>query len=134
MTRRIAQLIEEQENRSKLFHTRDPDVEATRTLEDPQKTEVPIPDKEEILPLSPRREPQQRAVTMLKEDRNQNEKRQTELKITGKKARKISKKRAKIEKLQKAPEGASQKENLQNGSFVGISEQRPMALRHGEAI
>jgi hypothetical protein len=36
---------------------------------------------------------------MLKEDRNQNEKRQTELKITGKKARKISKKRDKIEKL-----------------------------------
>jgi hypothetical protein len=134
MTRRIAQLIEEQENRSKLFRTRDPDVEATRTLEDPQKTEVPIPDKEEILPLSPRREPQQRAVTMLKEDRNQNEKRQTELKITGKKARKISKKRDKIEKLQKAPEGASQKENLQNGSFVGISEQRHRSLRRGEAI
>jgi hypothetical protein len=46
MTRRIAQLIEEWENRSKLFHTRDPNVEVIRTLEDPQKTEVPIPDKE----------------------------------------------------------------------------------------
>jgi hypothetical protein len=122
MTRRIAQLIEEQENRSKLFRTRNTDVEATRTLEDPQKTEVPIPDKEEILPLSPRKEPQQRAMTMLKEDRNHNEKRQIKLNITVKKARKISKKRAKIENLQKSPEGASQKENLQNESFPGISE------------
>jgi hypothetical protein len=49
---------------------------------------------------------------MLKEDRNQNEKRQTELKITRKKARKISKKRDNIENIQKAPEGALQKENL----------------------
>ena len=56
MTRRIAQLIEEHENISKLFLTRNHDVEATRTLEDPQKTEVPIPDKDEVLPLSPRKE------------------------------------------------------------------------------
>jgi hypothetical protein len=34
MTRMIAYLIEEQENRSKLLNTRDPDVEAARTLED----------------------------------------------------------------------------------------------------
>jgi hypothetical protein len=134
MTRKIAQLIEEQENRSKLFDTRDPDVEAARTLGDPQKTEVLTPDKEEVLPLNPRKESQQRAVTMLKEDKNQNGKRHTETKLTGKKARKLSKKRAKIEKLQKIPEGTSQKENLQNWSFVGISEQRHMALRHGEAI
>jgi hypothetical protein len=71
---------------------------------------------------------------MLKEDRNQNGKRQTELKITGKKARKLSKKRVKIEKLQEIPDGTSQKENSQNGSFARISEQRPMALRRGEAI
>jgi hypothetical protein len=45
MTRRIAHLIEEQENRSKLFHTRDPDVKVARILEDPQKIEVPVPDK-----------------------------------------------------------------------------------------
>jgi hypothetical protein len=36
---------------------------------------------------------------MLKEDKNQNGKIHTESKLTGKKARKISKKRAKIEKL-----------------------------------
>jgi hypothetical protein len=40
MTRRIMHLIEEQENRSKLLNTRDPDVEATRTPKDSQKTEV----------------------------------------------------------------------------------------------
>jgi hypothetical protein len=134
MARRIAQLIEEQENRSKLVVTRNIDVEAARTLGDPQKTEVLTPDKEEVLPLNPRKESQQRAVTMLKDDKNQNGKETTETKLTGKKARKLSKKRDKIEKLQKIPEGTSQKENLQNWSFVGISEQRHMALRHGEAI
>jgi hypothetical protein len=71
---------------------------------------------------------------MSKEDKNQNGKRNTETKLTGKKARKLSKKRAKIEHLQKVPEGTSQKENLQNWSFVEISEQRHMALHHGEAI
>ena len=63
MTRRISHLIEEQENRSKLFNTRDPDVEDAKTLEDSQKTEVPISDKEEVLPLSSRRESQQCEVT-----------------------------------------------------------------------
>jgi hypothetical protein len=58
MTRRITHLIEAQENRSKLFSTRDPDVKAARTLEDPQKTEVPIIDKEEALPLNLRKESQ----------------------------------------------------------------------------
>ena len=71
---------------------------------------------------------------MLKEDRNQNGKRQTELKITGKKARNLSKKRTNIEKLQEIPDGTSQKQNLQNLSFATISEQRPMELRRGEAI
>jgi hypothetical protein len=77
MTRRITQLIEEQNNRSKLFSTRDPDVEVARTLEDPQKIEVPIPDKEY----------QQREVTILKEDKNHNKKRHTKTNLTGKKAR-----------------------------------------------
>jgi hypothetical protein len=107
MTRRIAQLIEEQENRSKLFDTRDPDVKAVGTSEDSQNTEVPIPKKQKVLPLSPRKESQQRTVTMLKEDKNQNGKETTETKLTGKKARKLSKKRAKSEKLQKILEGTS---------------------------
>jgi hypothetical protein len=50
MTRKITQLIEEQENKSKLFDTRDPDVEAARTLEDSQKTEVPIQIKKRYYP------------------------------------------------------------------------------------
>jgi hypothetical protein len=73
-------------------------------------------------------------MTMSKEDKNQNGKRTTETKLNGKKARKLSKKKAKLEKLQKVPKGTSQTEHLQNWNFVGISEQRHMALHHGEAI
>jgi hypothetical protein len=80
------------------------------------------------------KESQQREVTMLKGDKNQNGKRNTETKITGKKARKLSKKREKIEKLQNVPEGTSQKEGLKNWNFIKISEQRNMALRHDEEI
>ena len=99
MTRRITYLIEEYENGSKVFDTRYLDVEVGKTLEYPQKTEVPIPDKEEVLPLNPRKESQQHTMTMLKDDKNQNGKETIEMKLTGKKARKLSKKKAKIEKL-----------------------------------
>jgi hypothetical protein len=51
-------------------------------------------------------------VTMSKENKNQNGKRITETKLTGKNTRKLSKKRANIDRLQKIIEGASQKENL----------------------
>jgi hypothetical protein len=71
---------------------------------------------------------------MSKEDKNHNGKRNIETKLTGKKDRKLSKKRDKIEKLQKDIEGTLQKENLQNWSFVRISTQRQMALHHGEEI
>jgi hypothetical protein len=84
--------------------------------------------------LNLRKESQQCEVTMPKEAKDQNGKRHTETNLTRKKARKLSKKRAKINKLQKVPEGTSQKENLQNWSFTGISEQRRMALRHNEEI
>jgi hypothetical protein len=134
MTRRITHLIEEQENQEKLFKTRDLDVEVARTQEDSQNTEVPTPDKEEVLPLNLRKESQQREVTLPKGDKNQNGKRNTKTKLTGKKARKLSKKKAKIEKLQKVLEGTSQKENLQNWNFVRISEHCHMALRHGKEI
>jgi hypothetical protein len=56
MTRRIAHLIEEQKNRSKLVNTRDLDVEVARTLKHPQKIEVPILDKEEASPSNLRKE------------------------------------------------------------------------------
>jgi hypothetical protein len=71
---------------------------------------------------------------MSKEDNNQNGKIHTEMKLTGKKDRNISKKRAKIDKFQKFPEETSQKRNLQNWSFVEISKQRHMELRHGDTI
>jgi hypothetical protein len=71
---------------------------------------------------------------MPQEDKNQNGKRHTESKLTGKKARNLSNKRAKIDKLQKVPEGTSQTEILQNLNFVEITEQRHMALFHGKAI
>jgi hypothetical protein len=99
MTRRIAQLIEEKENISKQYHTRNPDVKAIRTREDTQKTKVFISDKEEMLYMNPKKEPEQREVTISKENKSHNGKRTTEKKLTGKKARRLSKKKAKIEKL-----------------------------------
>ena len=56
MTRRITQLIEEQENKSKLPDTRSPYVKVARAVEDSQKIEVSISDIEELLPLSLKRE------------------------------------------------------------------------------
>jgi hypothetical protein len=104
------------------------------TLEYPQKTKVPILDADEVLPLISKKESQQCEVTVPKEDKNQNEKRNTEMKLTGKKAGKLIKKRAKTEKLQKVLEGTSQKENLQNWNFVGILELCHMELPHGKEI
>jgi hypothetical protein len=83
MTRRIAHLIEEQENRSKLLRTRNLDVEVERTQEDSQKSRAPTPDREEVLPLNPMKESQQREVTMPKGDKNQNGKRNTETRSQG---------------------------------------------------
>jgi hypothetical protein len=99
MTRRIAHLIEEQENQEKLFQTRDLDVKVGRTLEDRQKIEVPIPGTNEVLTFISRKKPQQHEVTLSKEDKNQNGKRNSETKLTGKKAIKLSKKRDNIENL-----------------------------------
>jgi hypothetical protein len=60
------------------------------------------------------KESHQHEVTMLSTDETQNGKRNIEMQITGKKARKLSKKRAKLEKLQEVPKGTSQKEGFQN--------------------
>jgi hypothetical protein len=98
-------LIEEQENRLKLPDTRIPDVEATGKSEDIPKDEIYTLDKEEVIHLNPRRRSQQREVTMPKENKNQNGKITTETNLMGKKVRKLSKKKVKIEKLQRAPEG-----------------------------
>jgi hypothetical protein len=53
MTRRITHLFEEQENISKLFKTKNLDVEVERTQEDSQKNEAPTLDREEVFPLNP---------------------------------------------------------------------------------
>jgi hypothetical protein len=134
MTRRIAYLMEEQENISKLLDTRDLDVEAIRELKEPKKTKIPNPYVEGVLPLDLKKESQQCEVIMSREDRNWNENRPIELKTTGKKARKLSKKKAKIEKLQEIPGGTLQKEKSQKLNFAEISEQQHMALCRGEAI
>jgi hypothetical protein len=59
---------------------------------------------------------------MPKENKNQNGKRTTEMKLTGKKDRKLSKKKPKTNIPQKFTKETSQKENLTNWSFTGTSE------------
>jgi hypothetical protein len=122
LIRRIAHLIGEQENKSKLLRTRNLDVEVERKQEDSQTSRTPTPDREDILLSNPMIESQQREVTMPKEDKNQNGKRDTKMNITRKKARRLSNKRSKVEKLQNFPEGTSQTKGLQNWNFVEISE------------
>jgi hypothetical protein len=134
MTRRIAQLIEEWENKLNIFDTRSPDVKAARTLEDSQKIEVSVLDIEVVLPLNPRKESQQCEVPIPKENKNQNGKRTIETKLTLKNDRKMSKNKDNIERLQQDPEGTSQKENLQNLNFIEISEQRHRPLHRGKEI
>jgi len=70
MNRRIAQLIEEQKNKSNIFNTKDLDAKVARTQEDYHKIEVPTPDREDVLPLNSRKESPQQGVTMPKEDKN----------------------------------------------------------------
>jgi hypothetical protein len=70
MTRRIAHLIEEQENRSQIFKTIKLVVEVGITQEDSQNTKAPTLDREEVLPLNPRKESQQREIIMPKGDKN----------------------------------------------------------------
>jgi hypothetical protein len=55
----------------------------------------------EVLSLNPLKEHQHHEVTTLRTYKNKNGKRNPETQITGKKARKLSKKKAKLEKLQR---------------------------------
>jgi hypothetical protein len=96
MSRRISYLMKEKEDRPKPLNTRDLGIEVIRKSEEPQKTEIPNPYDEGVLPLDMKKEPKHREVTMSREDKNQNGKRMTETKLTGKKARKLGKKRSKI--------------------------------------
>ena len=58
MTRRITHLIEEQENKLKLFKTKNLDVEVEQTQEDSQKNGEPTLDREEVLALNPTKDHQ----------------------------------------------------------------------------
>jgi len=112
-------LIEEQEGKSKKLRTRDRVVEAEKTQENLknlsiQESRRPTLDRKEVLPLKPMIESHQCEVTMLSTDKNQNGKRNTKTQITEKKARKLSKKREKIENMQEVLEETSQKVGLQN--------------------
>jgi len=71
---------------------------------------------------------------MLREDKSTNGNRNPETQITWKKARKISKKKATLERLQEVPVNISQEVGLQKLNIARIAEQRRMTLRHGKAI
>jgi hypothetical protein len=64
MARKLAHLLEEQENQSKLLRTRDLDVEVERTHEDlkhlsVQESRAPTPEREKVLPSNPMKDPPQ---------------------------------------------------------------------------
>jgi hypothetical protein len=108
-----------------------------------QERRIPTLDliREEVLTLNPLRAHQQCEVTMLGEDKNRNGKRipetVRETQITGKKERKLSKKKSKLEKLQEVTENkwkTSQEAGLQDLNLVGTTEPRRMGLHPDEAI
>jgi hypothetical protein len=76
----------------------------------------------------------QHEVTLPREGKNQNGKRNPITQITRTKDRKLSKKKEKLEKLQDVPKRTPQKEGLHNWNSIGISKQRILALLQGEAI
>jgi hypothetical protein len=65
----------------------------------------------EVLFINPLKEHQQREVTTLRTYKNENVKINLETQFTGKKERKLSKKKEKLEKLQ-VPENTSQETDL----------------------
>jgi hypothetical protein len=99
-----------------------------------QESREPTPEtvREEVLSLNLVKYPQQCEVTMLRKDKNNNGKRNPETWIIGKKSRKISKKKEKLEKLQEVPKRTSQKEGLQKLNLVRTAEQHRLALLHGK--
>ena len=75
MAKRIACLIEEQEDKSKQPRAIDLAIEVERTKEDLknlsiQESRTPTPKREEVLSLNLVKDPQQCEVTMLRKDNN----------------------------------------------------------------
>jgi len=103
MARRIEHLLEDQEDKLKQLRTIDLDVEVDKTHESLKKlsiqqTRSPNPKiiREKVFHSEPLKDPQQCKVTMIREDKNQNGKGNPMTQIIGKKARKLSKKKAKL--------------------------------------
>jgi hypothetical protein len=75
---------------------------------------------------------------MIGETKNKNGKRNPEIvrenQITGKKERKLSKKKARLEKLQGVTKKTSQEVGLQDLNLAGTTEPRRMGLRLDDAI
>jgi hypothetical protein len=94
-----------------------------------QESRGPTPEREEVLPSNPMKDPPQCEVTMPRGDKKNNRKSKPMTQITGKKDKKLSKKKAKLEKLQEVLGRTSQKEGLQNWNFIEIAQQRRLALR-----
>jgi hypothetical protein len=119
MVGRITHLVEEQEEKSKQLRARDIVIkveqmqESLRNLSMQESREL-TPKQEEVLPSNPRKDPHQHEVTMLSTDKNKNGKRNPVTQITGKKAKNLSKKKTKVEKLHEVPERTSHKEGLQS--------------------
>jgi hypothetical protein len=77
MARRIAHLLEEQEEQSKLLRTRYIDVKVERTQEDlkhlsVQESREPTPERKEVLPLNSTKGHPQCEVTIPRGDNNYN--------------------------------------------------------------
>jgi hypothetical protein len=68
--------------------------------------------RKEVLSLNPLKEHQQCEVTTIRKDNNKNGKRNPETHIKGNKARKLSKKKDKLEKIWEVLENTSQETDL----------------------
>jgi hypothetical protein len=119
IAKKIERLIQEKEDKSKQLRAKELDVEDEKTQEclknlSMQERRAPTPKvaREEVLHSNPLEDTQQCEFTMLRENKNKNGKRNLETKITGKKARKLSKKKEKLEKLKEVPRTTLQKAGL----------------------
>jgi hypothetical protein len=106
MAKRIVCLIEEHEEKLKQLRARNLAIEVKRMQEGlknlsmQKRRETTLETvREKVLPLNPVKDPQQCEVTMIREYKHNNGRRNPETQIIGKKARKLIKKKAKLEKL-----------------------------------
>jgi hypothetical protein len=99
-----------------------------------RRTPTPKLIKEEVFQLNPMNNPQECEVTMIRVYKNKNGNRDPTTQITGKKARKLNKKRAKLEKLHEVPVKTLQEAGFHNLNLIGIAEQHRLEIHHDEAI